>query len=175
MIDHAGRGMGVMVLDSPERKLLLRCPFHGISCREIVRMEIMDEGLGFEAEQLFINPDGCLKVFQGLKVFHVSHVLAQERIPVTGQAEGVLQFCAARQDGRRLKGELDRVRCVSPGTTDGLGFRRRSHALAALRLKDPDAVVITRVDLPIMEEKPIREMSKTPPGFFIALSNGFFR
>jgi hypothetical protein len=119
-----------------------------------------------EAEQLFVDPDGCFKVVQGLKVLHVPHMLAQKGIPVTGQTKGVLQFRAAGQDGRRLEGELQRKRSVSPGTADGLGCQGSTK---------PDAVVITGIDLSIVEEKPIREMAETHPSLFVALSNGFFR
>jgi hypothetical protein len=68
--------------------------------------------------------------------------LAEEPVPITGEAESVLQLRAHGQDLVNSEGEVNRIGGVASGATDG----------KLLPFKDPcDTVIATSVDLAIVE------------------------
>jgi len=70
----------------------------GITGGEIIGVQIGRDQLGLDAEKTFEVFDTGFKRLQCFVVLQVTDVVAYESIALTGQAEGVFQFGAHRQD-----------------------------------------------------------------------------
>ena len=161
----------MVVLDTQKGQLILGCLLHRITGGEIIRMEIMDQGLGLKAEELFEDRDGGFKVLQRLQVLHVPDMLADEGILVPGDTEGILQFRPAGQDRRRRIGELYGIRRISPGSPKGLDQMNGLIFFIRYERGKPDAVIVAGIDLPVVEKKPVGKMAQSPPGLFVILGD----
>ena len=105
------------------------------------------------------------EVIEGVQVFEVADVLAQEGELVAGQAEGVLLCRAHGEDGSCPERELHRVRGIAPRPPDRLG---RPAADAG------DAVVVPRVDLPVVDEEIIGKAPEPPPRLLVVFRDRLF-
>ena len=133
----------------------------------------MNQGFGLKAEQLFIGRDGCFKVLQCLQILHVSNVLADEGVLVAGDAEGVLQLRPTGEEGKGRIGELYGIGCISPRSTKRLSRSNGFIFLIRYLRDEPDTVIVTGLDLPVVEEKPVTQIAQSPPGLFVILCDRF--
>ena len=98
----------MVVLHADEGQAAFELP--GVARREVVGMEVVGDDLGDDAEKPLVEVDGCNEVIEGVQVFKVADVLAEEGELIAGEAEGVLLLGADGEDGSCPEGELHRVR-----------------------------------------------------------------
>ncbi len=77
-------------------------------------MEIMSEGNRLHAEEPLEMLHALLEGFQGLVVFHVPDVVAEEGVIFVGDAKGILQFRAGCKNLGNFKWKFDGEGRVSP-------------------------------------------------------------
>ena len=85
----------MMVLHLQERDLFLFRPFLGITGGEVIRMQVADDCLRMDVEEPLKMPDLLFIVFQGLQVFEVPDMLAEEGVLSLPRTEAGLLFRAA--------------------------------------------------------------------------------
>ena len=85
---------------------------------QVLRVHVISYNFRLDAKQPLVKLDGGLKVFHGLQVLHVTDMLAQEGILITGEAEGILKLGTAGKHLPCPEGKVNGVRCVTPGTPD---------------------------------------------------------
>lgn len=90
--------MGVVVLNLHQRQGFPAAPRLGVGSGEIVRMEVADQLRHLDAKQTLKVGDLSLIVGQGLGIFQVADVLAQEEGPALRQGKRGFLFCAAGQN-----------------------------------------------------------------------------
>ena len=87
----------MVMLHAHKREHAFELP--GVAGRKVVGMEVVGHDLRGDAEKPLVEVDGGAEVIEGIQVFEVADVLAQERELVAGQAEGVLLCGAHGEDG----------------------------------------------------------------------------
>ncbi len=118
-----------------------------------------------DAEETLQMVQRLAKELHGLQVFEIADVLAEDGVPIFGQAERVLQFAAAGQNFGQRHRELD-----------GLGrvAARPAHRIFAAFEDLDDRIVHARLDLAIVQQEIIGERVQPRPRVLVAADDGFF-
>ena len=150
----------MMVLHLPERDPLPFRPLLGIAGGEIVRMQVADQHLRVNIKQALKVADLLFIVFQGLQVFQVPDVLAEEGVLALGRTETGLLFRAA---GKKMP--------LQPR------YRHRLGHIAAgppckvfMPVQDPaERVVAAGLDHAVMQQEAVRNAPQRFYRLFIVL------
>ena len=73
-----------------------------VLCAEIVRVEIVSDDLGLDAEEAREVFNALLESGEGLNIFQIANVLAEESVAVAGEADCVFQFATHGEKRRRV-------------------------------------------------------------------------
>jgi hypothetical protein len=135
--------MGMVVLDAC---LLDSLQIQGIFGGQVVGVEVISNQARFYPEKFLIQLEGTLKMLEGLPVFQIPDVLAEESIVFFGQAEGVFQLRSAGQslDGR--EGQRKGIGSIASGS---------SHQNFLAIYHSDYRIIIASINVPVMEEEVI--------------------
>ena len=101
MLADDRRDVSVVVLHLDERKLLLMRPFR----REVLGVEIARDNIGLNLEQPLEATFGGKPRIVGCGVFHIAHMLGNERLVAPRKREGVLLLRPAAKTTRASEEE----------------------------------------------------------------------
>ena len=127
-------------------------------------MKVVGDGLGFNREEVLEMLDSLFKGKKRFHVLEVSDVVAHEHIRAAGKRKGVFQLSPAGKDHFEIERKLDGKGNIAP--------RSPQDIRPALEGSD-HRIVAAHVNVPIMEEKKVRDFGKPVAGLFIRVSDGF--
>src|SRR5215208_911289 len=104
--------MRVMMLNA---NLLNACLFCVPRCR-VIGMQIMCDDFRIHAEDVGKMTDLLLEGRICFGVFHVTDMMTEKSMMITGEAECVLELTAYGESGTNIKWQLDRVRSIPTRT-----------------------------------------------------------
>ena len=161
---HAGKDVGVMMLDAEDRDLPAFCDLFCNCCGIVFGMEITDNCLRCHFEQGLHTSDRLLQGAHSAEVLQVSDIGRQIKEIARGDAEGVFQLTADRQDTAiHIPREQHRERRISAGTADHIG-------LAAVKIHD--GIVGADPDQPVVAENTVTECRELRKGVLIVTADG---
>ncbi len=167
VLRHAGRHMGVMMLDDEDLEALPPGALEGIAAGGVVGMEVPDERFRSEVEELLVVRDRLDVGPVGFVGPEFSQVMAEEGFVPAAEREGRLEGTA---QGQRPLSEVPRK-----------GQRRRGIAAGAAKEQrlargDPgDRVVRARADLAVVKEPKIRDLPQALERLLVILRDGKVR
>ncbi len=164
---HASRDVGVMVLDPDGLQAFFLPALARITGSQVIGMQVVGQQLGLDAEELLDMGDPVPKGLQGLVIFQVADVMAEEGVVLTGEAKGVFQLPASRQDGGGLPGQVHRVGGIAARAPQG-----NELGLAAAGEGTHHGVVTAGVDVAVVHQESICEGSEALPRFLVMGGNG---
>ncbi len=126
---------------------------------QILRMQVVRDAFGINAEETAHVLDGPFEHLHGFEILEVPDMLAEDRVMLARETERVLQFAAAREDLLDGRGEIDRMRRVSARAPD--------HAVAAFE-RAHDRVIRWHVDAPVVREEVLGESVQPRRDLFVA-------
>ena len=154
-LGETGGEMRVMMLHRHSRQLreALRRGSSETSLRplaaEVVRMQVMSDGHGFDAVDVEQMRQGFLEETKGLEVFQVADVLGEKGGASLRHAQRVFQFGSDGDHRGRLVREQDGTRHVAAGAADGTRLAR-DHA--------EDRVVAALQDLAVVMQEAVGDL-----------------
>mgnify|MGYP001820387315 CR=1 FL=1 len=104
MLSQAAGEMSMVMLNGNRLQTTL---FQGITCRIIIRVQIMGDLFRLHFEDRLQMRNRLFERFVNVQVLQIADVLTQKSPVTTGQAEGVLQLCADSKDRWSLTGQSD--------------------------------------------------------------------
>ena len=156
--------MRVVVLHADFRRLR---PAVRVAGREVIRVQVVRDDRGPHAEKALHAPDGVFVGFERLEILEIADVRAQVCRAAGAEAERVLQQRPAREHGL---GEApvcgDAARDVAPRAAQ---HHRRARDHAGHR------VVAARVDVAVVQEKPIGHAGEPRDGLLVPIRKRFIR
>ena len=143
ILHHTTHNMGMVMLNRDQFHILVRLPQRfSVFGRQVFRMHIIGHYLGFDAKQLLVELERGFKVLHSLHVLHIAYMLADKSIVIPCEAECVLQLRPAGQDLPRIERKMYGKRSITPGS---------SHQLSSAQFNHGDAVIITGVDVSVVD------------------------
>ena len=159
VLDHARRGVGVMVLDADQRTIEIE----GELRREVFRVKVVGDEVGDHAVERRQVIDGLEKRRVGGHVFEVADVMAGNHLAALGHGHRVLQLGADGKDSgaRRIEREGERLGSVT--TRPAQQLHSSGHC-------PRHGVVAADVDRAIVAEQPVGQ--RTQPGDGVVVRRG---
>ena len=158
--------MGVMVLHLNQRKPFLTAPRQGVGGGKIVWVQVTDQTVHLDAEEPLEMGDLSLIVGQGLHIFQVADVLAQEKGPALGQGEGRLLLRAAGQNPGTVRLQKQGLRGIAAAAPQEI----------VLAVKDPKQGVVAPGDnVPVVHQETVSDPFQLLQGLPVVVHHGTVR
>ena len=92
----------------------------GVSGRKVSRVHVVGDPFRLDSEEMPVQIDRDLEMFQRLQVLHVADVLAKKGKILACEAKGVLEIGSCSQDRFGVEGQADREGRVAARAAKGL-------------------------------------------------------